>query len=242
MIFLSVCFKLFIFKPSFIRTIPSAALTRGVFIDVRGITQKIHLLKDLKSTVPTEKQNWICFNPFCFKQHLCTGLYAWLQATLYLVNSKSQMSHNILVFREKIHRESVQFSKHFKQWLKLHLNDAKTITILPEFSTMDPVENSGKVLFHKASKITKVSRKLPSVLELMGLNTWLQACENSLISRKKLWNVLIQGKKENSVFSANPLAWNLSNTLIHKIIANGQHRSTSISEDRNPHPLYCKHC
>lgn len=56
-----------------------------------------------------------------------------------------------------------------------HLNDAKSVTILPEFSIMDPVENSGKQLFHKASKITKVSRKLPSVLELIGLNTWLQA-------------------------------------------------------------------
>lgn len=42
----------------------------------------------------------------------------------------------------------------------------QNITILPKFSTMYPVENSGKLLFYKAPKIPKVIKKLPSLLEL----------------------------------------------------------------------------
>lgn len=102
------------------------------------------------------RQQWIYFNPYCFKQHLCTGLYAHLQIGFHLANSTL---HKTYCFFMKIYLEK-QHSKHFKLWLKPCLNDVKDrLTTLPEHSIMNPVENLGKLLFRKALKTTKVSRQ-----------------------------------------------------------------------------------
>lgn len=130
--------------------------------------------------------------------------------TFHLATAEVDSSWNILVFCKKIYGEIAWFNTHFKLCLKPCLNDMKgRLTILPELSIMNPIENLGKVLFHKARPQRSVD-SIPSILDFTRLNTALQAIRQFFNKWEEVigWTDLEEERKKCNCYLSQPIDLN----------------------------------